>query len=168
VTYHLLPVFDVSEACFLLRGEPALAKKLRGLPRYALKRLAPGTWWIEPDHGDEVRAALAPIAACATCAAGTPCEVWKDFAFVEHTPRRPEQTEPEGERVHVFVAVPPAMTRAEAQRILGVTDACSNDTIRRAFRDAVHAAHPDTGGDPAVVSSLLTKLKEARKVLGCD
>ena len=51
--------------------------------------------------------------------------------------------------------------RRRAAETLGVAETATPDEIRRAFRAAMHAAHPDRGGSERLVRDLV----EARRVL---
>jgi hypothetical protein len=42
------------------------------------------------------------------------------------------------------------MDRIEASRILGIDPSADEDTARAAYRQLIHAVHPDRGGDPVM------------------
>ena len=61
-----------------------------------------------------------------------------------------------------FLALPSAEPRSDAHFVLGVRPSDSSDVVRRAYRERLKQAHPDTGGD----ASEFMRVQEAGRELG--
>lgn len=154
MAYHYLPVFDVSEACAILRAEPKQYRKLKRLPSFAIRNTCGGSArWIAPGYDGEVLERLGPN-VCESCLTGTPCSAWSDCDLSDYQPRRLDDTEMP-ERFHVEHVAAPRVSAKRACAVLGVAADASPDEIKRAFSRAMLRAHPDRGGSSAAVEQVL-------------
>jgi hypothetical protein len=162
---HVLPVFDVSEACWLLRGCPTPK-----LPSYQARPASiPLTWWLAPGARTELLRSLGRRAAvCERCAGGTPCGVWT----LESLERA--GFEPRGPTTTARPYAPPrplagggcdADTLRAACAVLQLCWPCKRPEFKAAFARAMLTAHPDRGGSAAQVQRLLHARDDIERAL---
>lgn len=154
MTYHYLPVFDISEACALLRGTPAQYRRFKYLTPFAFRNACGGAArWVAPGYDGEVLEKLGPD-VCRACLDGRPCDAWKACDLSEFQPRAIADTD-RPETFHHEPAAPRGMTVAKALKLLGIKADAGPAETKRAVNAAILAAHPDHGGSREALTQVL-------------